>query len=157
LLLLLLIQCKISLYLGPVRTVRCFVTPENHRRHRRTRRDWQQNRRTTVYVYFSCSRSSNKHSIEDYTQITFILIYITSNSIQKCNGTSIIKNKNGVKWKRSIRKVLKHSDFTLPTYWLTDWLCQLTEQVACVSRVIRNINTPEIVQENVQYSASRQQ
>jgi len=27
LLLLLLIQCKISLYLGPVRTVRCFVTP----------------------------------------------------------------------------------------------------------------------------------
>jgi len=27
LLLLLLIQCKISLYLGPVRPVRCFVTP----------------------------------------------------------------------------------------------------------------------------------
>jgi len=27
LLLLLLIQCKISLYLGPVRTVLCFVTP----------------------------------------------------------------------------------------------------------------------------------
>jgi len=25
--LLLLIQCKISLYLGPVRPVRCFVTP----------------------------------------------------------------------------------------------------------------------------------
>jgi len=32
LLLLLLIQCKISLYLGPVRTVRCFVTPANNGR-----------------------------------------------------------------------------------------------------------------------------
>ena len=30
LLLLLLIQCKISLYLGPVQTVRCFVTPPPH-------------------------------------------------------------------------------------------------------------------------------
>jgi len=28
LLLLLLIQCKISLYLGPVQPVRCFVTPQ---------------------------------------------------------------------------------------------------------------------------------
>jgi len=36
-LLLLLIQCKISLYLGPVRTVRpvrCFVTPFSHCLHR---------------------------------------------------------------------------------------------------------------------------
>jgi len=38
LLLLLLIQCKISLYLGPVRTVRpvrCFVTPHYWKRRRR--------------------------------------------------------------------------------------------------------------------------
>jgi len=34
LLLLLLIQCKISLYLGPVRPVRCFVTPFSHCLHR---------------------------------------------------------------------------------------------------------------------------
>jgi len=32
LLLLLLIQCKISLYLGPVRPVRCFVTPDSRMR-----------------------------------------------------------------------------------------------------------------------------
>jgi len=39
-------------------------TQENCRTHRRTRWDWHQNRRTTLYMYFSCYRSSNKHSTQ---------------------------------------------------------------------------------------------